>query len=52
MRKVGFEVYDKDTQLPVSRPLASKTTAHRRCDKLNNAYGRYRYIVRYVNNEN
>ena len=51
MKTIGFQIYDKDTQLPVSRPLASRTAANRRCDKLNNAYGRYRYTVRYINKE-
>jgi hypothetical protein len=44
----AFEVYDPKTNKVVGGPYASRSRARARADKLDNAYGAYRYRVRRV----
>lgn len=41
-----YQVYDRHTDLNVGTPLATRAAASRKVDRLDNAYGAYRYGVR------
>lgn len=43
---VTYQVYDRHTGLNVGKPLATRAAASRKVDRLDNAYGAYRYGVR------
>lgn len=42
----AYEVIDRHTGQRVGKPYATRVAASRRVDKLDNAYGAYRYAVR------
>lgn len=43
-----YQVYDRHTGYPVGRPLNTRAAANRKVDRLDNAYGAYRYYVQIV----
>ena len=46
MNKQLFQVYDRHTDKPVGKPLATMSAAIARVDRLDNKYGGYRYFWR------
>ena len=45
---ISYQVYDRHTGLSVGKPLATRVAASRKVDRLDNAYGAYRYGVKAV----
>lgn len=43
-----FQVYDRHTGLNLGKPLGTRKAAHTKVDRLDNAYGAYRYGVRTI----
>lgn len=40
-----YQVIDRHTGLPVGKPCKTRVAASRKVDRLDNAYGAYRYYV-------